>query len=446
MWKVIYDYFLMGEMTWFVVLWLSIAFIMLSRMVLAGFYFLKEYREAPLRRMRVMCEDNDYRVTTIVTCAKEDPFAFKRAMKKLKHQRGLTKHAILVLIDAADDLTANDRQCIAIAKQHADIVLLGNHRDKRVNLGALVKMAADNGILYDLLTPMDSDTICDHDWVMAELCDAFKDLEVGGATTSQRCLWVRNAIERDGDWLEHARILNSMAAGSLFGQVLCLLGRLYMVRTALVVPQIYEISKEEWSGLKFSLSFLFIKKWRVKCKAGDDRWITNLILKQGYKTVMVASAGVKTIVPNTYRVLWKTWRRWGTTVSGYFYRTLSWLWRRPFAFYHALSDIYITHVSVFLVLSWIYNIFFGQEETLFPLSIMMVLSLAGLMATFILRQLPHLFKHPADFLLLPHFIVVVTIGQFVRLWAHYTPWMVGTWGTRSGIDDDVGEVWIKRVR
>ncbi len=445
MWKVIYDYFLMNTITSFVILWSSIALIMLSRTFFSGVYHFKEYREAPLRRMRVTHEDNDYQVTTIVTCAKEDPFAFKRAMIKLKEQRGLSKHAILVLIDAADDLNENDRQCIAIAKKHADIVLLGNHRDKRFNLEKLVKMAADNGILYDLLAPMDSDTICDHDWVIAELCDAFKDPKVGGSITSQRCLWVRNAIERDGDWLEDSRKLNSMSAGSLFGEILCLIGRLYMVRTALVVPQIYEISKEEWSGLKFSSSFPFIKKWRVKCKAGDDRWITNLILKQGYETVMVSSAGIKTIVPNTYRVLWKTWRRWGTSSQGYFYRTMLWLWRRPFAFYHALSDIYITHVSVYLVLSWIYNIFFGQEETLFSLSIMMALSLMGLMGTFILRQLPHLFKHPADFLLLPHFIAVVTIGQFVRLWAHYTPWMVGTWGTR-GVDDEIGEVWIKRVK
>ncbi|MEY3784527.1 MAG: hypothetical protein RLZZ230_849 [Candidatus Parcubacteria bacterium] len=446
MWKVTYDYFLMGEVTWFVVIWLMIAFIMLSRTLMAGIYYYKEWKEAPKRRRRVKKCTGNYKVTTLVTCAKEVPFAFRRAMQKLKNQRGLAKHTILVMIDAADDMTASDKACVKIAIEFADFVIIGNPRDKRVNLANLTKLAEEEGVLHKFLAPMDSDTVCNHNWVVAEMCDAFRDPRVGGVTSSQRCLWVNNAIERDGDWLEDSRRLSSMAAGSLVGEVLCLPGRLIMLLTSLVVPEIYDLPNEVWTGWKLSLSFPFVKRWKVKCKAGDDRQLTNYVLKKGKRTVMVGSAGIKTIVPNTFQVLWKTWRRWATSSQGYFYRTLSWLWRRPFAFYHALSDIFITHASVFLVLSWFYSIFARDEKTLFPMSIMMLLSVAGLMVTFIIRQLPHLFRHPADLLLLPHFIVVVTIGQFIRLWAHYTAWMIGTWGTRSGVDDEVGEVWIRRVK
>jgi hypothetical protein len=91
--------------------------------------------------------------------------------------------------------------------------------------------------------------------------------------------------------------------------------------------------------------------------------------------------------------------------------------------------------------------FFGNRELLFPLSVMMAASVLGVLATFSLRQLPHLMRNKKDFLLLPHFVVIVTIAQFIRVWAFYTPWRIGTWGTRASVDEErTEEVFLTEIK
>lgn len=450
--KVYYDLFLKGVVSWFVVVWFAIALVMAHRRFEGWLFELRERDVAgPRRRREVQFGEHQYDVTTIVTCAKEDPDVFEEAMSRLRAQRGLRKHAIVVLVDAIDDLKnvdPDDLRCLEIAKRYADRVFVTNVRDKRVNLSNGVRLARENGLLYGRLALMDSDTVCDHDWVVAYLAYEFDDQRIGGATTAQRCLRVVTGPERVSDWLENARLKSSMAAGSRHGQVGCLPGRLYMVRTELVADLIIEeLPNEVWTGFRPTFRWPFFERWSVKCKAGDDRQITNFVLRQGYRTVLVLEAGVKTLVPDTYRKLWRTWRRWGTSSQGYVFRTLfgpeSWLWRRPFVLYHYATDILISHVSVALVLVWLTSLFRSDEALLLPLSAMVTLSFFGMLATFALRQWPHLREEPRDFLLLPLFVAVVTIAQFVRVWACWTPWRIGTWSTRQGVDDGVSKAYVE---
>jgi cellulose synthase/poly-beta-1,6-N-acetylglucosamine synthase-like glycosyltransferase len=418
---------------------------MFHRLWLGNRFNRKEtWLEDPRRRHRLQYEDQHFQVTTIVTCAKEDPEVFETAMCRLKNQKGIARHAILVMMDAFDDPSEDDQQCLAIARKYADKVYTTNVCDKRINLANLVLFARKEGLLYDLLAPMDSDTICDHDFVMAYLGDAFRDPKIGGVTTAQRVLVTVTIPERIGDWLENARLLSSMAAGALYQQVGCLPGRLYMVRTVAVEEQIQNLPNEVWSGrFKPTLTPPFFRSWSVKCKAGDDRQITNFVLKAGYQTTLVPTAGVKTLVPATYSKMFKTWRRWGTSSQGYVYREFPVLWRNKFVLYHYFTDIIISHLSVVLVLSWVLSFFFSRQELLFPLSVMMVMSVVGVLATFVIRQFLHLKRHPRDLWLLPHFVAIVTIAQFIRVWAHWTPWQIGTWGTRAGVDDAVIKPWVR---
>jgi hyaluronan synthase len=440
--KVYYDLFIEGVLSMFVVVWLSFAFIMWHRRYLAKKYERIEAIEVLRRRRRVEYDDNSYKVTTLVTCAKEDPEVFELAMSKLRDQKGLLEHTIIVMMDAFDNPNDDDLRCLEIAHQFADVVFKTNVRDKRLNLKNLMRIAREKGLLYDLVAPMDSDTVCDHEWVVAYLCDAFRDPKVGGATTAQRCLKVDTLPERIGDWLENARLKSSMAAGSYYGQIGCLPGRLYMVRTCLIEERIKELPNEVWTGVRPKLTFPFYERWEAQCKAGDDRQITNYILEADYETVLVLAAGVKTLVPDTWRKLWKTWKRWGTSSQGYVYRTLPWLWKKPFVFWHYATDIYISHASVALVLSWFYALFMSKEQLLLPLSVVLGMSFVGVLLTFLYRQWPHLRENPRDLWILPAFVVVVTLAQFVRVWAHWTPWHIGTWGTREGVDDEVGDTFV----
>lgn len=453
MWTVIYDLYFTGRVTWFVWIWSAISLVMFHRLWLGYRFNRRElWLEDPRRRERLRRRTREFNVTTLVTCAKEDPEVFEVAMKYLRGQEGIARHAILVMMDAFDNPSADDLTCLAIAEQYADLVYTTNVRDKRINLANLFRLAEANSMLYELLAPMDSDTVCDHEWVMASLADAIlENPHIGGATTAQRVLQVDTVPERIGDWLENARLKSSMAAGALYQQVGCLPGRLYLVRTAAVAAEMPNLPNEVWRGhfkpcwptLRHPWPF---RSWSVKTKAGDDRQITNFVLRAGYQTTLVPSAGVKTLVPDTYGKMWKTWRRWGTSSQGYVFRAFDVLWKNPFVLYHYVSDIIISHVSVGLVLAWAGSFFFSSEELLFPFSVMLALSFLGVMATFLIRQAPHLREQPRDLLLLPHFVMIVTIAQFIRVAACWTPWRIGTWGTRAGVDDEVGNVFVRQHR
>lgn len=389
-------------------------------------------------------------MTTLVTCAREEPDIFELAMERLRNQKEIDEHIILVMMDAFDDPNEDDLKCLAIAERYADRVYLTNVRDKRINLDNLFRLAEEAGLLRDHVALMDSDTICDHPLVMAYLRAAFDDprQKIGGVTTAQRVYRCDTVPERVSDWLENARLNSSMAAGALYQQVGCLPGRLYMVLTEAVRDQIPDLPNEIWRGnfrprrptLRNPWPF---EAWEEKAKAGDDRQITNFVFRAGYQTTLIPSAGVKTLVPDNYKKLWKTWRRWGTSSQGYVFRAFDVLKDNKFVLYHYVSDIIISHVSVALVLSWAASFFFSREELLFPFTVMLVLSFLGVMATFIVRQAPHLWQNPKDLLLLPHFVVIVTAAQFIRVLAFWTPWRIGTWGTRSGVDDEVKETWVK---
>ncbi len=437
---VLYDLYA-GTITFFAIAWIVLT---LSQFHMRWLAIKAERKEAlvwgPRRRHQVeqRAKENDYRVTSIVPTAKESPELFERAMEALRAQQGLREHIIITVMDGIDDpntLTAIDIANLATARRLSDHVLIGNHRDKRANLADAMRFADSRGVLYGKIAVLDSDTLCDHKWVVAYLAHDLDDPLIGGVSSAQRAVREVTTVERVNGWLENARLKLTMGAGTYYNQVGCIPGRLGMYCKDIIYPRMEELENEHWEGWKLTLSWPFIIRWRVKCKAGDDRQLTNFVLEAGLGTKVVFPAGVKTSVSSEYGEMWKRWRRWGTSSQGYVIRTLVgpkyWLWKKWFVLYHYLRDIAIAHLSVFWVVSWPLSIWFSDRTLLITTSSMLALSVVGLIGTFVLRQEAHLRERPLDIFVLPHFIVIVTWGCFIRLLALYTPWRIGHWGTRD---------------
>lgn len=445
---VVYDLYT-GTITFFVVAWILLT---LSQFHMRWLARKTERLEAeywePARRLQVIEreQENEFKVTSIVPCAKEDPDLFERAMKLLREQRGLKKHSIITIMDGIDNpdrLSAVDIANLATARRYSDAVLITNARDKRHNLGNGLRYARANGLLYGMMAVLDSDTICDHEWVVAFLAHDLSDPEVGGVSSAQRALREVTTVEQVNGWLERARLKLTMAAGTYYQQVGCIPGRLGMYKTALIEPRLDELEHEYWYGWKLMLAWPFLARWKAKCKAGDDRQLTNFVLEAGFGTKLVLAAGVKTSVSREYGEMWKRWRRWGTSSQGYVFRTLFgpkyWLWRKWFVLYHYVRDMAIVHLSVFWVVSWPMSFWLSDRVLIVSTSSMILISLAGLVGTFLIRQEAHLRESPKDLLVLPWFVVIVTIGCFIRLVALYTPWHIGRWSTRDVDQQGVSE-------
>ncbi|MEN9413167.1 MAG: hypothetical protein RLZZ342_254 [Candidatus Parcubacteria bacterium] len=367
-----------------------------------------------------------FAATAIVTVADEDPEVFEMGLRALARslKRGTTAFSILVIIDRWNDPEIRETNIMlaAISRKHANVVLCTDALSKRPNLRELVRAARRKGILHDLLILVDSDTIPLDANVVEKLLRPFSDPRIGGTTTAQLVMKPKTWVQRASFWLEHARMLSSMAAASLFKQVLCLPGRMYAVRTKLIEDKMDELVND-------SFRFLWWGPWQAK--AGDDRFITNCVLKAGYGTVMVPEAIVMTTAPATFEATRLMWTRWGRS-SQWYTLTSPWLLkpRNWFAAFIGWGDIFVTLSTMYIIfIHWPYSLLTGTRTgTWYE---MLAYSLLGMALTFLSRQLGHLHRYPRDVFYLPAFMLMATLGQVFRFQALLTPNKIGKWGTRN---------------
>jgi len=86
------------------------------------------------------------------------------------------------------------------------------------------------------------------------------------------------------------------ASQSMYGCVTCTPGALSAYRREALAPIL-----KEWRRQTF---------WGLPVTIGEDRALTNFVLRQGYYTVYQRRAVVHTLVPETYRGLCKMYLRW----------------------------------------------------------------------------------------------------------------------------------------
>ena len=372
--------------------------------------------------------DTMFSATALVTVFNEKPDDLERCLSGLKRslEVGTTQHSLLVIIDGYGHpdpaVQQACRDAERIASSYADVVLCTTAQNKRSNLRALTTAAREKGLLNDILILVDSDTYLNDTHVVRRLLRPFSDPRIGGTTTAQRIRDPQTIAERVSDWLEDARKWSGMAAASLFRQVLCLPGRMIALRTELVEHHMDDLVNDTFSVGPFG-------PWR--CKAGDDRFLTNCVLRQGFGTILVPNAGVTTEAKKTMGETFTMWTRWGRSSQGYTLRS-PWLFKPQnwMAAFIGWGDILVTLSTVFIIaLHWPYAYLTGSVEE--PLLQMLMWSLVGMAATVLSRQWWHLVRHPRNLVLLPAFLYMITVGQFIRFYAFMTPWLIDNWGTRG---------------
>ncbi len=358
-------------------------------------------------------------VTIVVTIYDENLKILEESLRKVKEslEYGTTRHFFIAIIDGFDKNPAKVALETEIAKRYANVVLVTNARHKKWNLRELLREARKRGRLEELLIFLDSDTIPRNKDVVLKLLAPFSDPRIGGTTTSQLVHDPKTWIQKISFWLEDARLNSSMAACSLFGQVACLPGRMYAVRTKLVEHRMDELVND---------SFSYFGLMRRPAIAGDDRRITGFVLQAGYRTVLVWDACVTTTAPDNLVDTCGMWARWCRTFQGITIRS-PWLIRFPVAFFVYWTSILVTLSTVYIVaVHWPLTYLLGHGGT--PLWQALILAVFGMILTTIVRQFPHLWKYPRSLWVLPIFPFVMLLFQFICFWALLTQHLVGKWG------------------
>jgi hyaluronan synthase len=284
---------------------------------------------------------------------------------------------------------------------------------------------------YDITVLLDSDTV----WTpgtLPELIKPFKDANVGGVTTRQRILEPeRSWITRWADWLENSRSLYSMPAQSVLGQVGCLPGRTIAFRRHILIKVMDDFMSQRFMGVFLEVS--------------DDRTLTNLTLKQGYRTVYQHTSLVYTDAPLQVKKLFKQQLRWARGSQYNTLRMLPWmLGHAPILSIFFLTDILLPFLLFGTIAGWIYrsvthtgvNLYeamletYGAQAGWFWVIALMIVSSVLSMA---IRQIRHLQEVPGDFFRLPVFIIVSTFFLMpIRLLGFLRMAHASGWGTRAG--------------
>ena len=122
---------------------------------------------------------------------------------------------------------------------------------------------------------------------------------------------------------------------------------------------------------------------------GDDRVLTNELLRGGWRTVYQSTAAVETDAPSDWPTFWRQQLRWGRSSQRETLLGLRWLWRRPVAFGCFAADI-VTPFALYAVIGLaVAHAFRGHDTTGLPFAVELPLGYLGMLASIGLRQIPH---------------------------------------------------------
>jgi hyaluronan synthase len=316
---------------------------------------------------------------------------------------------LIAVVDGGDPGVAR------IAAEYCDQVLRIPKQGKRAAIAAGLRVSDPS---TEIVVVLDSDTVWAAD-ALVELMRPFHDPAVGGVTPRQAVFEPgTNAVRRLSDWIEDVRYHLTVPAQSVFGQVGCLAGRTIAYRRTAFEPAVEQLVRQTVLG--------------VRQHVGDDRVLTNELLRNGWRTVYQSTARVETDAPSEWPRFWRQQLRWGRSSQRETLLSLGWLWRKPVAFACFAADI-VTPFALYTVVGLaIAHAARGDGgPSGLPLVLELPLAYMGMLVSIGLRQISRLRRVPRDIVRLPLFVLQITFVMVpIRIAAFATMFHQG-WSTRG---------------
>jgi cellulose synthase/poly-beta-1,6-N-acetylglucosamine synthase-like glycosyltransferase len=371
-------------------------------------------------RYRPYVEDFAVSTSVVVPVVDEPLDLFRDVLGRMVEQR---PGEIIVVINGAEN-----PELVGVCEEFAPLVRWTHTPIPGKRNAVMIGTKMSTG---EITVLVDSDTVWTPD-TLSELVKPFKDDRVGGVTTKQRILEPeRSWITRWADWLENSRALYSMPAQSVVGQIGCLPGRTIAFRRSILMRVMDKFMTEKFLGVFLEVS--------------DDRTLTNLTLKEGYRTVYQHTSLVYTDAPLKVKKLFKQQLRWARGSQYNTLRMLPWmLGHAPLLAFFFVMDIILPFILAGVLGGWIYRSITGQGYNFYQgflkeygistgIITVVALMIASSVISMSIRQIRHLSEKPTDFFRLPVFIIVSTFFLMpIRLIGFFRMAHASGWGTRAG--------------
>lgn len=323
----------------------------------------------------------------------ENPVLFQQALFSWAQNR---PQEIIAIIDASD--TA----CIGVFQTfqkhfHPTMLIVTDTPGKRPALALGSRRATGQ-----IVALVDSDTVWDDD-IRDTLLAPFADESVGGVACRQAVLTPVTPAEKLFDIRFSIRYLHEYPYLMRVGDALtCLSGRTAVYRRAALLPVLDEMLDE---------TFL----WK-KCISGEDKRLTSLIMRNGWKVRYQNSATVRTQGMSGLRRFFDQNLRWSRNSWRTDLRLIgsAWVWRRePFFAYH-LVDRAVQPFTLLLGPIYLTVALYFQHW------LAAILLLTWFFASRTIKLLPHLREKPGDIRYVPLFTIAQYHLAVLKLYALLT--------------------------
>ena len=329
--QTLYDLFSNGNFHWFVLFYFVIIIRWLVVSCFAAGY--KPYT----------CSSGKFFTTVIIPVVDEPVSLFRNVLQRILSQQ---PDEIIIVINGPEN-----PELLSVAEA---VGLEARKSGKRTDLKTYytpvagkrnaVRIGVENASLQsDVTLLVDSDVLWTENVLKNILMPFAEDPLVGGVTTRQKILDPkRNFITRIAAILEDIRAEGTMRAMSSNGKVGCLPGRTIAFRTSILRDSMDEFMTEKFMGIHKEVS--------------DDRSLTNITLRRGFKTVMQDTALVYTDCPTETRRYFRQQLRWAEGSQYNNIRMMPWMLRNA----RLMLFIYLTDMLMpFLLISTYTNWFLG---------------------------------------------------------------------------------------
>lgn len=267
------------------------------------------------------------RMTVVIPAYNEGAMVMKAIDSVAAANYPAERLEIVVVDDGSrDDTWEHIQRAVARHGRRVQAVRLERNQGKRVALATGFRMGRG-----EVFVTVDSDSVVSPDSLLA-LAGPFRSKKIGvvagkvlvynrSAGIIPRMLYVRFTLAFD--FLR--------AYQSTFGTVYCSPGALSAYRASAVMAVL-----DRWVNQRFLGAHATI---------GEDRALTNDVMRQGYDSVYQRGAMVLTLVPTSYRQLCRMFLRWNRSYIREEARFARVLWKRPpLARLIAACDMLITNL------------------------------------------------------------------------------------------------------
>jgi cellulose synthase/poly-beta-1,6-N-acetylglucosamine synthase-like glycosyltransferase len=266
------------------------------------------------------------------------------------------------------------------------------------------RQALADGILEaknPIVALVDSDTLWDTN-IKQKLLAPFSDPSIGGVTPRNHPVKCESIWEKMTDVFWDMRNYYDLPSQTAFGSFLtCLTGRTALYRRHLILPKLGDFLNEILLG--------------KRKESGEDKCLTRLIQKDGWKTYYQSTAVIYSVAASDFKTFAAQRLRWTRNSHNSDLVSLidGWPFKHPYLAF-CMIDRFTTTFTMFIGPIFLgISIYFN--EWIIALSIL-TLWIVGRG----IKILPHLRRRPDDVFLVPVFVAMTFFMALIKLYALMT--------------------------